>query len=720
MPQQNPLEEFRFNEETKLRKKLAALNRDNPVDYFNGVNRILDELDDQKRELEAEEKIRVEKLRKAREFCVEIRKELEAIREHVLEERENYEANRQSMLKRLEEKAPELLRRAQELAKDRSRLEQLKFVKFFDETQRKIDNAINRQEYALLLEAYGELNVEDEKIPTECRKGFKKRMNALNESLIADLRAQLLGTFEKIRFPFDDSVDYRALRSPLETAALILRCLREVEQKCGRDEYETIQIVTDLFEKRFVFHFYGDKPTNNPAKPEWMFSQVLTWIGANSEFFEVHVQRLFDEWGLNEPADEFFAECLVKRVVEKVRSLLDQESFVSNRQQFAHLLDETIAFGNEIQSMFGQQTDIPEVIALFLEPRIFDEWIELEKDAISVGVDEILADPQAFRSRFEGANDIDPLMVPNFADTFCLLMQSMSERYLSFRDSRLRSQFLKHQLLIVDEFLSRIARIFHETESVWREPYAQLMNAVWYIAIVLDEWSSEESFIELNAVENGPAALARHSADLYRHEWRKRARILVAAFRESVDHQLREYQNEKWFQMNHQTPVDVSASLSPFLRKILERIEWLRENVSEDSRLVVFKLVNEEIWSSFSTEAIGTTPFTNRGAAQMLFDVQQGLIPLLQHAFKPTMKTIQADSGLKHFDCTKNAKCKEVINTLKLLALPSGTAILLKDEIARIPESMVGEKLAPLAIEDIGRELILHLFEQRVDMHSLT
>lgn len=71
-------------------------------------------------------------------------------------------------------------------------------------------------------------------------------------------------------------------------------------------------------------------------------------------------------------------------------------------------------------------------------------------------------------------------MVPNFADTFVILMQSMSERYLSFNDSTLRFRFLTHQLVIFEEFLHRIAQIFHNIETPWDTPYPQLMNALWY------------------------------------------------------------------------------------------------------------------------------------------------------------------------------------------------------------------------------------------------
>jgi hypothetical protein len=57
--------------------------------------------------------------------------------------------------------------------------------------------------------------------------------------------------------------------------------------------------------------------------------------------------------------------------------------------------------------VFGKSTDIPEVISLFLEPNILDEWIGLEKDAISIAIDDILTDKNAFENRFDIVNDID-------------------------------------------------------------------------------------------------------------------------------------------------------------------------------------------------------------------------------------------------------------------------------------------------------------------------
>lgn len=39
-----------------------------------------------------------------------------------------------------------------------------------------------------------------------------------------------------------------------------------------------ILLLLEPLRKRFLFHFCGNKQTNRSDKPEWMFSQILTWI----------------------------------------------------------------------------------------------------------------------------------------------------------------------------------------------------------------------------------------------------------------------------------------------------------------------------------------------------------------------------------------------------------------------------------------------------------
>lgn len=58
-------------------------------------------------------------------------------------------------------------------------------------------------------------------------------------------------------------------------------------------------------------------------------------------------------------------------------------------------------------------------------------------------------------------------------------MQSMFERYRAIPNIQLQCRFVKLQLVIVDDFRSRIVQIAHQIENPWKTPFPQLMNALW-------------------------------------------------------------------------------------------------------------------------------------------------------------------------------------------------------------------------------------------------
>lgn len=56
-----------------------------------------------------------------------------------------------------------------------------------------------------------------------------------------------------------------------------------------------VKLLMQPIEKRFKFHFFTNRKTNNLDKPEWYFSQLLAWLKDHDEFFSRLVQPLFDE-----------------------------------------------------------------------------------------------------------------------------------------------------------------------------------------------------------------------------------------------------------------------------------------------------------------------------------------------------------------------------------------------------------------------------------------
>jgi len=46
--------------------------------------------------------------------------------------------------------------------------------------------------------------------------------------------------------------------------------------------------------QRFIYHFTGSKLTNRQDKPEWFFTQILTWIKDHVQWVQKNVQPVAD------------------------------------------------------------------------------------------------------------------------------------------------------------------------------------------------------------------------------------------------------------------------------------------------------------------------------------------------------------------------------------------------------------------------------------------
>ena len=56
-----------------------------------------------------------------------------------------------------------------------------------------------------------------------------------------------------------------------------------------------VSLLVRPLRKRFLFHFYGAKKTNRPDKPEWFFTQTLTWIRDHEKFVSQWVQPVLNK-----------------------------------------------------------------------------------------------------------------------------------------------------------------------------------------------------------------------------------------------------------------------------------------------------------------------------------------------------------------------------------------------------------------------------------------
>uniref|UniRef100_A0A915CQK8 RAD50-interacting protein 1 n=1 Tax=Ditylenchus dipsaci TaxID=166011 RepID=A0A915CQK8_9BILA len=321
----------------------------------------------------------------------------------------------------MEELNPELAKSMEELSEKQQELAHLKFVKNFSRIRDEIPD--EAEEFSNLSET--KYNVKIESLDRNC----------------------LLEVYARIRFPFEDAVDYLSIQSHLETTVEIMKCLHVVHSNTpSYNKSMVLDIVLEEFGKRFNFHFYGDKPTNSASNRNGSLLKSLCGYATT--------------WNTSKSLSKISLMRPTKLASKKVKSLIRQNNFVQDRRLLSHLIDETVVFEKEMHETYEYSEDEPlHVISELCQETVLDTWFKLERDTISIGIDSILADPDAYESRYKGAADVDTYFVPNFADSFVILMQSMFERYRSIPNVRLQCRFVKLQLIIVDEFRSRMVQM---------------------------------------------------------------------------------------------------------------------------------------------------------------------------------------------------------------------------------------------------------------------
>ncbi|XP_066524632.1 RAD50-interacting protein 1 isoform X2 [Hoplias malabaricus] len=98
-----------------------------------------------------------------------------------------------------------------------------------------------------------------------------------------------------------------------------------------------IQIMLLPLSKRFKYHFTGNRQTNSLNKPEWYLTQVLVWMGHNSNFMEEKIQSILDRAGGNVNAKVGKVKSVA---VEKVDAMLSAEGAWSSQYKDITDMDE--------------------------------------------------------------------------------------------------------------------------------------------------------------------------------------------------------------------------------------------------------------------------------------------------------------------------------------------------------------------------------------------
>ncbi|KAL7828010.1 hypothetical protein AOLI_G00311620 [Acnodon oligacanthus] len=457
-----------------------------------------------------------------------------------------------------------------------------------------------------------------------------------------------------------------------------------------------IQIMLLPLSKRFRYHFTGNRQTNSLSKPEWYLTQILVWMGHNSNFMEEKIQPILDRAGANVSAKVELCRGLLALAQEKLAH--DAPRLLYDDTLFCHLVDEVLQFEKELRSTHAYPSTYPGALHILLEEAVFQKWLSVERKMAVEKVDAMLSTEGAWSSQYKDITDVDELKAPDCAETFMTLLLVITDRYRSLPCPRAQLSFLALQRELVDDFRIRLTQVMKE-ES--RQPlgarYCAILNAANYISTVLSDWGDNVFFLQLQqaavsvgeevlgplgATESGRLASLEGSlfegllALLERLRGDMLGRLLDAVMRD-VKEKAQPYCRDRWISLPSQcdqATMSLSSSACPMLLCLRDHLLQLQQLLCLPLFQMFWQGLAERLDLFLYQDVILYNHFNEGGAAQLQFDMTRNLFPLFGHYCK------RPENFFKH-----------VKEACIILNLKVGPALLLCDVLKLAEEGLEDE-----------------------------
>ncbi|VDK65650.1 unnamed protein product [Onchocerca ochengi] len=697
----------------ELAERLAKLSSTDVHEYFRDFRAIQDELDAEQYKIQErmcymheDLPIQLSRLRSFREKLFHLKRK-------ILSALKKYNNKQEELWSLLKQNAPDIHSHLERVAQQIKELNYLRAVHELTFAKSKVKKIINVSDFSALYDNIQSLK-QNTDTDSQLDENEAKEIDRMRKQLLIETEQLLSGSLKdllkKIYYPLEEAIDLQIHQKLIQQVAILLKCISvldngSVTSHCNRSKL-LMELVAPV-EMRFQYHFFTEQKTNDPSKPEWFFTQILNWITANIDLISVILQQIFEDKAEQNKMVNEYVNKLVNLAQKKVQNI--RMEVEDDPELFSHLIDECVAFENELQDIA-----IPvrpgNVLLVLCEDIYLLKWLQLERESCIAGVENILCGEDCWNNRYHTFSDVDMQQVPECTDQFLLMIESMTERYRWIESLDVQSQFLNVQIFMLDDFRLRLVHISQQLASPWQKPFIQILNSAWYIAYVLDEWNEVDIFIRIQAL--GKRAHFRgvfeDVANMYRHLWRQRAEDLASAFFQHIRVSLNRYQHEKWYSWEASKPLDLTSSFCPFLLEVRRLLRHVNDAISPHSATKLYEMLNEKI-AEVLLEMVTTVALNGYGAAQILYDITNSLIPVLNSLYSYHVNTVNLET-------LDEPKFVEVISCLKILSQSTGTAILLYEELKQTTDDMTPALLEPFDATTIERERALELLKHRSDL----
>ncbi|KZC07326.1 PREDICTED: RAD50-interacting protein 1 [Dufourea novaeangliae] len=482
-----------------------------------------------------------------------------------------------------------------------------------------------------------------------------------------------------------------------------------------------ISLMVRPLRQRFIYHFTGTKLTNRQDKPEWFFTQILTWIKDHIQWVQKNVQPVANSIGFNHVDMKVeFMQALVQLAVEKLHSELAIVQY--DDALFAHLVDEALGFERELRETLFYPSTQPATVFVLTQAHVFVKWINMEKKYATEKMDAILSSSTAWEKLSN--SDTDDMKVTECADAFLTLLTTISDRYKHLPQPGHRLQFLELQLELIDDWRIRLLQLLHETNE---DPLTSLMpcilNSLHYVATVLEEWGVTVHFLQLyffkkqfEAVESATfegsditesigeveGSVFDEAVALLRRLEKELINEISDAVALDVKARSRPYRTDKWFAMQSAKEV-VSLSVTPSGYSMFQELATQLNQLYNTLALPLFNQAWKNLALQFDQflleEVVLVNHFNTGGAEQLEYDIFRNLFPLFG---------LYISNPESYFPLIKEA--------CVLLNILLGSAMLLLEALDNNDETTAKEILADIGVLKMSPELALKVLGTRTNI----
>ncbi|KAL7294373.1 hypothetical protein TKK_0012380 [Trichogramma kaykai] len=485
-----------------------------------------------------------------------------------------------------------------------------------------------------------------------------------------------------------------------------------------------VTLLVQPFITRFRYHFQCTKQTNRRDKPEWYFTQLLSWLRDHIDWIEKMVQPVANGTNLKKTDVKVeFIRSLAKLAVNKLYSEMD--SILYDDKLFAHTVDEAINFENELRSIYQYPSSEHATVLVLSQPQFLSKWLAIERKCATEKMDMIFSSPNAWVKVVGFEEDSK---ITECAEKFLLLLRSISDRYNKLPQLSHRCQFLDLQLELIDDWRVRILQLLHEHfQDPLQSFVPSILNTVHYVTKVLEDWGATHLYMELqdykvqalesanNELENDFSEYLMKDIDvsitvfdgvisLLQRLHKKLMKEIIDTAITSIKIKSKPYFNEKWFTMPGEKEIaffSITPTGQPMFQEIYNKLHIMDEVLAKELFKQAWKDFAMQLDQFILDELLLRNQFNSGGASQLTFDIKKSLYPSF---------------GL--YTSKPEILFPLISESCSLLNMLLGSAMLLLEALETEEENVAKEVLADVSIYELSPPLAIKILKHRMDISS--